>query len=299
MSDKTLIEKYFDGEMTPVEAAQFLKEVEGNPELHRLYSQYQQIMQSIRLAGRASLKQRLSQVGTEMDRKKKRNNNIIILSIILGVCIVGGLLIYILSGKNDENKIKLNTPPASRLEMAALDSIPQKDSSDITQSLDSDQNIAINEPKKGASLKQSEVNSARLYNKYYTTFLDESLEPGMRGDSGNDYISKFKELYWDKKYLEAAKLFERFPAAAKNNDNLGFQYAMCLLEIKDYKAAEQVLKRIVKDENTRYEQAAKYYLALTLLKNKKDDRAKTLLTSLSNSKDKQFSKKAQRILDEY
>ena len=94
---------------------------------------------------------------------------------------------------------------------------------------------------------------------------------------------KFKQLYWNEKYFEATIAYERLQEAAKNNDNLKFQYAMCLLEIKSYKLAESELHHIVKNENTRYYEEAQYYLALVLIKNQKVKMPKMILDEISNN----------------
>ena len=198
---------------------------------------------------------------------------------------VEALKVFFASSKNikEESPGTLEPKPEKQLEIALIDSLNVTDSLQVDQLKESKERIAYQQSKEVQSPTSNNEKYDKLYNEFYTPFRDESLEPSARGDIDTDPIMKFKQLYWNEKYFEATIAYERLQEAAKNNDNLKFQYAMCLLEIKSYKLAESELHHIVKNENTRYYEEAQYYLALVLIKNQKVKMPKMILDEISNN----------------
>ena len=283
MSNREKIEKYFNGELNPYELEQLLREIQSNAALSKLYLEYQTAIQSIQEAGKATLKDRLDSIGKQIDKRKQIKKAFISAIVILGFGF--SIYLYIDYSKNikEESPGTLEPKPEKQLEIALIDSLNVTDSLQVDQLKESKERIAIQQSKEVQSPTSNNEKYDKLYNEFYTPFRDESLEPSARGDIDTDPIMKFKQLYWNEKYFEATIAYERLQEAAKNNDNLKFQYAMCLLEIKSYKLAESELHHIVKNENTRYYEEAQYYLALVLIKNQKVKMPKMILDEISNN----------------
>ena len=283
MSNREKIEKYFNGELNPYELEQLLREIQSNAALSKLYLEYQTAIQSIQEAGKATLKDRLDSIGKQIDKRKQIKKAFISAIVILGFGF--SIYLYIDYSKNikEESPGTLEPKPEKQLEIALIDSLNVTDSLQIDQLKESKERIAYQQSKEVQSPTSNNEKYDKLYNEFYTPFRDESLEPSARGDIDTDPIMKFKQLYWNEKYFEATIAYERLQEAAKNNDNLKFQYAMCLLEIKSYKLAESELHHIVKNENTRYYEEAQYYLALVLIKNQKVKMPKMILDEISNN----------------
>lgn len=283
MSNREKIEKYFNGELNPYELEQLLREIQSNAALSKLYLEYQTAIQSIQEAGKATLKDRLDSIGKQIDKRKQIKKAFISAIVILGFGF--SFYLYIDYSKNikEESPGTLEPKPEKQLEIALIDSLNVTDSLQVDQLKESKERIAYQQSKEVQSPTSNNEKYDKLYNEFYTPFRDESLEPSARGDIDTDPIMKFKQLYWNEKYFEATIAYERLQEAAKNNDNLKFQYAMCLLEIKSYKLAESELHHIVKNENTRYYEEAQYYLALVLIKNQKVKMPKMILDEISNN----------------
>ena len=283
MSNREKIEKYFNGELNPYELEQLLREIQSNAALSKLYLEYQTAIQSIQEAGKATLKDRLDSIGKQIDKRKQIKKAFISAIVILGFGF--SIYLYIDYSKNikEESPGTLEPKPEKQLEIALIDSLNVTDSLQVDQLKESKERIAYQQSKEVQSPTSNNEKYDKLYNEFYTPFRDESLEPSARGDIDTDPIMKFKQLYWNEKYFEATIAYERLQEAAKNNDNLKFQYAMCLLEIKSYKLAESELQQIVKNENTRYYEDAQYYLALVLIKNQKVKMPKMILDEISNN----------------
>ncbi|MBK9025894.1 MAG: hypothetical protein IPL69_18525 [Saprospiraceae bacterium] len=283
MSNREKIEKYFNGELNPYELEQLLREIQSNAALSKLYLEYQTAIQSIQEAGKATLKDRLDSIGKQIDKRKQIKKAFISAIVILGFGF--SIYLYIDYSENikEESPGTLEPKPEKQLEIALIDSLNVTDSLQVDQLKESKERIAYQQSKEVQSPTSNNEKYDKLYNEFYTPFRDESLEPSARGDIDTDPIMKFKQLYWNEKYFEATIAYERLQEAAKNNDNLKFQYAMCLLEIKSYKLAESELHHIVKNENTRYYEEAQYYLALVLIKNQKVKMPKMILDEISNN----------------
>ena len=283
MSNREKIEKYFNGELNPYELEQLLREIQSNAALSKLYLEYQTAIQSIQEAGKATLKDRLDSIGKQIDKRKQIKKAFISAIVILGFGF--SIYLYIDYSKNikEESPGTLEPKPEKQLEIALIDSLNVTDSLQVDQLKESKERIAYQQSKEVQSPTSNNEKYDKLYNEFYTPFRDESLEPSARGDIDTDPFMKFKQLYWNEKYFEATIAYERLQEAAKNNDNLKFQYAMCLLEIKSYKLAESELHHIVKNENTRYYEEAQYYLALVLIKNQKVKMPKMILDEISNN----------------
>ncbi|MBK8843283.1 MAG: hypothetical protein IPO33_10760 [Saprospiraceae bacterium] len=260
-----------------------LREIQSNAALSKLYLEYQTAIQSIQEAGKATLKDRLDSIGKQIDKRKQIKKAFISAIVILGFGF--SIYLYIDYSKNikEESPGTLEPKPEKQLEIALIDSLNVTDSLQVDQLKESKERIAYQQSKEVQSPTSNNEKYDKLYNEFYTPFRDESLEPSARGDIDTDPIMKFKQLYWNEKYFEATIAYERLQEAAKNNDNLKFQYAMCLLEIKSYKLAESELHHIVKNENTRYYEEAQYYLALVLIKNQKVKMPKMILDEISNN----------------
>ena len=283
MSNREKIEKYFNGELNPYELEQLLREIQSNAALSKLYLEYQTAIQSIQEAGKATLKDRLDSIGKQIDKRKQIKKAFISAIVILGFGF--SIYLYIDYSKNikEESPGTLEPKPEKQLEIALIDSLNVTDSLQVDQLKESKERIAYQQSKEVQSPTSNNEKYDKLYNEFYTPFRDESLEPSARGNINKEPIMKFKQLYWNEKYFEATIAYERLQEAAKNNDNLKFQYAMCLLEIKSYKLAESELHHIVKNENTRYYEEAQYYLALVLIKNQKVKMPKMILDEISNN----------------
>ena len=283
MSNREKIEKYFNGELNPYELEQLLREIQSNAALSKLYLEYQTAIQSIQEAGKATLKDRLDSIGKQIDKRKQIKKAFISAIVILGFGF--SIYLYIDYSKNikEESPGTLEPKPEKQLEIALIDSLNVTDSLQVDQLKESKERIAYQQSKEVQSPTSNNEKYDKLYNEFYTPFRDESLEPSARGDIDTDPIMKFKQLYWNEKYFEATIAYERLQEAAKKTDNLKFQYAMCLLEIKSYKLAECELHHIVKNENTRYYEEAQYYLALVLIKNQKVKMPKMILDEISNN----------------
>lgn len=125
-----------------------------------------------------------------------------------------------------------------------------------------------NAPSPAPPLKQARDNSRgnRLFAAYFKPYKDATLEPSLRGGTAASPEEKFQQHYWDDHYSDALAQFDNLPATAKTNDNLLFIKAECLLAVGKADEAALILELILKNDRTRYMEAAAWHLALARLK---------------------------------
>lgn len=123
-------------------------------------------------------------------------------------------------------------------------------------------------PQPGPPLKQVRDNARgnRLFAEYFKPYKDATLEPSLRGAAEPSPLEKFQQSYWDDKYRDALAQFGNMPATAQTNDNLLFIKAECLLAAGKTDEAALIFELILKNDRSRYMEAAAWHLALTYLK---------------------------------
>ena len=125
-----------------------------------------------------------------------------------------------------------------------------------------------NNPSPAPSPKQARDNSRgnRLFAAYFKPYKDATLEPSRRSGAPPSPEDKFQQNYWDDQYSDALARFDDLPAVAKTNDNLLFIKAECLLATGKADEAALIFELILKNDRTRYMEAAAWHLALARLK---------------------------------
>ena len=123
-------------------------------------------------------------------------------------------------------------------------------------------------PQPGPPLKQVRDNARgnRLFAEYFKPYKDATLEPSLRGAAEPSPLEKFQQSYWDDKYRDALAQFGNMPATAQTNDNLLFIKAECLLAAGKTDEAALIFELILKNDRSRYMEAAAWHLALAYLK---------------------------------
>ncbi len=124
-------------------------------------------------------------------------------------------------------------------------------------------------------LTPSITHSQQLFREYYSPFpLVEAYNP-----QSNDPIEQALSAYGKANYVKVISLLKDFPSQTKEMDllmALGISY----IESGDLSQAEKVLEVVSKDTIDIYADDAKWYLALTFLKQEKMKDAQRLLESL-------------------
>ena len=139
----------------------------------------------------------------------------------------------------------------------------------------------------------------RLFAENFKPCKDDSLEPSRRGTAGLSPSERFQQLYWDDKHQEALIAFDALGAADKNNDNLQFLKANCLLATGRAEEAAALLEQIIRNDRSRFMAEAKWYLALSYLKSGQSEQARNLLRNIETDPQSPRQPDAKRLLGQW
>ena len=120
-----------------------------------------------------------------------------------------------------------------------------------------------------------------LYQTYYQAYPN-TIAPTVRGAQTEEIKTQAFFAYDNGDYANSAKLFEQIYTTEKLDFALLYQ-AVSLMELKDYKKAEETFKKYDYQENTSLTPYFKWYLALTELQTNNKARAKISLQELSET----------------
>ena len=139
----------------------------------------------------------------------------------------------------------------------------------------------------------------RLFAQHFAPYKDPGLEPSRRGAEEPLPAEKFRQLYWENRHKEALIVFETMNDADKNNDNLLFVKANCLLATGRTAEAIPLLENILRNDRTRYMAETRWYLALARLQAGSREQARSLLLEIRADNDSPRQKDAERVLGQW
>jgi len=262
------IEAYLDGTLDPEATAVFEAQLARDEVLQAAVAETQSLREDLRWL---AVEQGLLQIEqTFWAKEKARKNRRPWIFLIIGFTIL--LIIGI-----------IKWPWIKGPTMEAPKQADQPDSLPIAPENNSPKPINNAQTTYDSIQKEQKKTMNRLFAENFKPFKDESLEPSLRGDPEPTPSEKFQQLYWDGKYREALTEFESLSAPVKDNDNLLFLKAECLMALGKVEEAVPAYALILKSDKSRYIEVSAWHLALAYLKMGKTAQAKTQLQEIGRS----------------
>ncbi len=260
--DDKLIERYYLNELSAAELADFQRRLKEDEAFWEAVHLHADALEAIRLEGIALLRKRLTTKGRELDAQnpgKTVRKWLWILPALL-LCVFA---IWRLTRTSVDHP---TTPPAPEPNNAPAvpppDTLPAKD---------------VREPAAPAKKNERQIFAA-----WFEPYRDASLEPSVRGnDAPPSPSERFQQLYWAGDYRAALAAFDSLGNTARNNDNLLFLKANCLLETGNSDEAALLLENIIGNGRSRFKAQAPWYLALAQLRAGRRQDAETLLRRIA------------------
>lgn len=275
--DQELIERYFRNALSAAEQAELERRVASDAGFRLELEAQRKVRQAVRLREKKEVLEKLAQRGRELDAREKQNGG------KRRWWLAGGLILLLVllawwqwNGKPAATK---QEPPPVLSGQDSTQRIPPPDTPRTTAPPDAP---AVKKPENQLPVASRDTRE-RLFAAHFKPYKDESLEPSLRGDDPPPPPEKFRQLYWDGQYPEALSQFENLPAAARENDNELFIKAECLLATGRADEAARIFELILKNDRSRYTDAAAWHLALAYLKTGDMGRAKSRLQRISRS----------------
>lgn len=279
--DISLIERYYRQDLKDSELADFDRQLARNVEFREAVHLHAEALEAIRLEGTAILRARLAAKGRELDAgTKKRGSRWRWWILGLGAVLLGAWVFWWWT----------QSPPS-----------PQKpviESRDIIPSPATDTVADLPPSEKQSEPAQKTPSHQRVFAAWFQPYKDPSLEPARRGDAERSPSEHFQQLYWDGEYRAALAAFDSLGAFAKNNDNLLFIKASCLLATGKAAEAGELLHNILQNDRSRFSAQVGWYLALSRLKAGRVKEAETLLRQLAADPGSPRHADAERLLQD-
>ena len=275
--DQELIERYFRNALSTAEQAEVERRAASDAGFRLELEAHRKARQAVRLQEKKEVLEKLAQRGRELDAQEKQNGGRhrwwLAGSLILLLALLAW---WQWNGKPAVSKQE--TPPI----LSRQDSTQRIPPPDTPRTTAPPNVPAVKKPENQPPVASRDTRE-RLFAAHFKPYKDESLEPSLRGDDPPPPPEKFRQLYWDGQYPEALAQFENLPPAARENDNELFIKAECLLTTGSAGEAARIFELILKNDRSRYTDAAAWHLALAYLKTGDVDRAKSRLQKISRS----------------
>lgn len=144
--------------------------------------------------------------------------------------------------------------------------------------------------------------SQKIYATHFTPYPNDlvSIERAAAPSSAeDDPLKKAFIAYQNNEFDKAVRQFDQL-LASTSSDSLLFFKAVALLSKGDTELAINILEELNKKEDWRYNEAVRWYLALSYLKLQQTDQARSLLEQIVNQEGGHFQQSsAKEILEKY
>lgn len=246
-----LIEKYFDSGLNTDEKKEFENLMANDEAFKQEFEEYKIVLSVIEAEGRNHLKQKLISLNEAGKNKIKSVKRLAIAAGLTGIILIAGYYPLI---RFDQSKTDpmANVNETEKINKVEPDTIAE--SKEILNENDLQ--------KKALEYDKQKTKADSLFAAHYKPFRHESLEPTLRGEETDNQRNIFLKLYWEEKYSEALLQYNKLSEPEKLNPNLRFQYAICLIENKQYKKAEVILEVLKAENKSRFGKDIENYLKL-------------------------------------
>ncbi|MCC6461604.1 MAG: hypothetical protein IT260_14110 [Saprospiraceae bacterium] len=264
--DQDWIERYFRGELPTAEQAAFERRAATDAAFGAEVELHRKALQAIGLLEKEVVLRQLAQKGRELDAQRRPGVRWLWLGSAL-------LLLLAIWGwwRWGQTPVSQPLPPDSPRVDPPPDTLPLKPAPGTPNSTT---------PQNPPPVALDRAARERLFAANFSPHKDPSLEPSLRGGAQPAPAEQFQQHYWEGRYGEALALFDSLPPAAQTNDNLLFVRAECWLATGQAALAVPVLEQILRNDRTRYMDAAAWHLALAYLRLGRLDAARAQLQHL-------------------
>ena len=281
--DDKLIERYYLNELSEAELADFERRLKEDEAFWEAVHLHADALEAIRLEGIALLRKRLTTKGRELDAQNPGKPGRKWLWVLPALLLCAFAVWRLTRTSVDHPTAPLPAAPNNAPAVPPPDTLPPAN----TPHKD------VREP--AAPAKK---NDRQIFAAWFEPYRDASLEPSVRGnDAPPSPSEQFQQLYWAGDYRAALAAFDSLGNTARNNDNLLFLKANCLLTVERSQEASALLEGIGQRGRSRYAAEITWYLALAHIHARQTAEARKLLRQLVDDAGSAHKVKAKRLLE--
>ncbi len=295
--DYTLIERYLSQDMSPEEQLQIERRALIDPDFGRELSAYQMAKEAIKLAQREELKNRFRQRDKILDKQNKdiypgKSRSLGFLAIAATIAVLLAWQFLFKSPATSDQAISVHQDSTGLADTPLItDTIGEKKY--IKDEIKNPEN-----PVKVEKRKISKEETDGLMAANFEPYRDDSMEPASRGDENDaTHLQNFMTHYWEENYKQVIVDFNHLEATHQQNDNLRFLYANALLSLNRLNDAATIMKGVMQNKKSIYNEEATYYMALININNQNLEEAKANLHAYLQYPDVMQKAKAEKILN--
>lgn len=276
-------EAYLNGELQGEALSHFEAELARNPNLREEVELLRPLVRDLR---RAAITRKVE--AAERNRRARRHMRLVV--ILLSIMLLIGLLGIWWWRQGSAKKSQQQPLNFQQDTLLPADEKPVQQQADLPVKPENNNLLKTN--------RKKNPDNARLFAAWFRPYQSETLEPSSRGHVELSPSEQFQSLYWQNNYRDALAAFENLGPSAKNNDNLLFLRANCLLAAGQANEAATLLEGIVQRDRSRFKAEAKWYLALSYLKMGKTSETRNLLRSIATEPGAARQPDAEKLLKE-
>ena len=278
--DQDWIERYFRDELPAAERAALERRAASDAAFRAEVELHRKARQAIVLLEKETVLAQLARKGQALDAQRRRRR-----------WLWGGALLVLLA---IGGWWRWGQAPAPRLSPAGPGLAPPPDTLPQQPPPGAPKQAPQRTPPPPVALDRAA--RERLFAANFSPHKDPGLEPSARGGAPLAPAEQFQQHYWEGRYGEALALFDSLPPAAQANDNLLFVRAECWLATGQAALAAPLLEQILRNDRTRYMDAAAWHLALAYLRLGRLDQARAQLEQLRRNPASAWREKAAALL---
>ncbi|MGB5024348.1 MAG: hypothetical protein WBO44_03315 [Saprospiraceae bacterium] len=250
-SRQELIERYFLGELSNLEKADFEKNLAEDPVLLKEFEAYRLSLGAIKLYQREILNKRFR----ELDRNRYKNAWIFWILAVL-------TLVFLLFLINQRKSVSKEDERVNAVSDTAQLNPTNSETMDSMQPLE--KQLPEKElPKENTIQRKSNPEKRNTESQIITMdivpYRGDELNYKVRGVEELSVYDQFMMAYWLEEYNKVLELFEKLNPGMQFNGNVLFIKANALLGLKKYKEAKSLFKKVSENRNARYAILAKQY----------------------------------------
>ena len=260
-----LIDRFLAGELNPEEKASFEKRMQEDGQFRAEVEAYKSILNNLKSVRNQELKSRLIKLEGSVPKqgfKFGKPGYYILFSII----ILAVSLWFIWSRNSNFSDSSI---PPKNMEQESTPTIQENHSPNAAPSILEDtmrkqENLKMEPGTKNAAGPKDPIAGTEIeeetYAAHFEPYMDEDLISMVRGEGELTNYEKFLAFYLKKDYTRALKVYDEMDESLRDSDNVLFLKANVLLGLNRSGEAKVLLKRIIKNDQSRYTAEAKKYL---------------------------------------
>jgi len=286
-----LFDQYFFNTLDETEKKAFEQRLSENAEFKEEYELYLDLVAGIKLASEDHLRQKLMDTDNTILPVKTSSfpRYLYLVAAAVAILIISSLIVVWITQKSSLTDEKMITKEQDK------DAVPPDKQEKIIDKKEG-QEKPEQKPGSDKTMNDEKYLAVNYYKEYYESYPN-NLIPKSRGGIPEELLPRAMYYYDQKDFVASSEILATLYNSEPNNPDYLFYYAICQMELYNFKDAEKLFKKLLDSGNTKYQFQSMWYLSLAYIENKNFKAAGKLLEELAGTQNP-YKDKAQSLLNE-